>query len=237
VSIERSLIEEAGEYDLEALFVRLGYAVDSIGAKRVLLDSIEALFAGLEGAPILRSELRRLFRWLKERKLTAIIAGERGQGALTRHGLEEYISDCVILPGPPHHRNCPDAAPIGNCPDQPAGQCGEVHGAVRPRADRVRPDGGLRRVRLLRAGQRFGFRFGICRYRVRVDIGLVSLLSELRAHEQQAATEIERWKIRTVVETTVAVTPVAIALSQVLTTDELKELKRKFLEAPAKAEV
>ena len=97
VSIERSLIEEAGEYDLEALFVRLGHAVDSIGAKRVLLDSVEALFAGLQNESVLRSELRRLFRWLKERKLTAIVTGERGQGILTRHGLEEYISDCVIL--------------------------------------------------------------------------------------------------------------------------------------------
>ena len=97
VYLERSLIEEAGEYDLEALFVRLGHAVDSIGAKRVLLDSVEALFAGLENESVLRSELRRLFRWLKERNLTAIVTGERGQGTLTRHGLEEYISDCVIL--------------------------------------------------------------------------------------------------------------------------------------------
>ena len=97
VYLERSLIEEAGDYDLEALFVRLGHAVDSIGAKRVLLDSIEALFAGLEKEALLRSELRRLFRWLKEKGLTAIVTGERGQGTLTRHGLEEYISDCVIL--------------------------------------------------------------------------------------------------------------------------------------------
>ena len=78
VSIERSLIEEAGDYDLEALFVRLGHAVDSIGAQRVLLDSIEALFAGLQNEAVLRSELRRLFRWLKERNLTAIVTGERG---------------------------------------------------------------------------------------------------------------------------------------------------------------
>jgi circadian clock protein KaiC len=97
VSIERSLIEEAGEYDLEALFVRLGHAVDTIGAKRVLLDSVEALFAGLQNEAVLRSELRRLFRWLKDRKLTAVVTGERGEGLLTRHGLEEYISDCVIL--------------------------------------------------------------------------------------------------------------------------------------------
>ena len=97
VYLERSLVEEAGEYDLEALFVRLGHAVDSIDAKRVLLDSVEALFAGLENEGVLRSELRRLFRWLKERNLTAIVTGERGAGTLTRHGLEEYISDCVIL--------------------------------------------------------------------------------------------------------------------------------------------
>ena len=86
IYLERSLIEEAGEYDLEALFVRLGHAVDSIGAKRVLIDSVEALFAGLQNEGVLRSELRRLFKWLKERKLTAIITGERGDGTLTRHG-------------------------------------------------------------------------------------------------------------------------------------------------------
>ena len=80
IYLDRSLIEETGEYDLEALFVRLGHAVDSIGAKRVLLDSVEALFAGLDNESVLRSELRRLFRWLKERKLTAIVTGERGQG-------------------------------------------------------------------------------------------------------------------------------------------------------------
>ena len=97
IFIERSLIEEAGEWDLEALFVRLGHAIDSIGAKRVLLDSVESLFAGLSNEAQLRSELRRLFRWLKEKKLTAVITGERGDGTLTRHGLEEYISDCVIL--------------------------------------------------------------------------------------------------------------------------------------------
>ena len=97
VQIERSMVEETGEYDLEALFVRLGQAVDSIGAKRVVLDSIESLFASLENEAILRSELQRLFRWLKDRKLTAVVSGERGEGRLTRHGLEEYISDCVIL--------------------------------------------------------------------------------------------------------------------------------------------
>lgn len=97
VFVERSLIEETGEYDLEALFVRLGHAIDSVGAKRVLLDSIESLFAGLSNEMVLRGELRRLFRWMKDRKITAVVTGERGEGALTRHGLEEYISDCVIL--------------------------------------------------------------------------------------------------------------------------------------------
>ena len=97
IYLERSLIEEAGEYDLEALFVRLGHAVESVGAKRVLLDSVEALFVGLTNESVLRSELRRLFRWLKDHNLTAVVTGERGQGSLTRRGLEEYISDCVIL--------------------------------------------------------------------------------------------------------------------------------------------
>jgi circadian clock protein KaiC len=97
VFIERSLIEEAGEYDLEALFVRLALAIDSVGAKRVVLDSLESLFAGLANESILRSELRRMFRWLKDRNLTAVITAERGEGDLTRYGLEEYISDCVIL--------------------------------------------------------------------------------------------------------------------------------------------
>ena len=97
VRVERSEIEESGEYDLEGLFVRLGYAVDSIGAKRVVLDTLETLFAGFANASILRAELRRLFGWLKDRGLTTIITGERGEGQLTRHGLEEYVSDCVIL--------------------------------------------------------------------------------------------------------------------------------------------
>jgi len=97
IYLDRSLIQETGEYDLEALFVRLGHAVDSIGAKRVLLDSVEALFAGLKDEAALRSELRRLFRWLKDRNLTAVVTGERGQVTLSRHGIEEYISDCIIL--------------------------------------------------------------------------------------------------------------------------------------------
>jgi circadian clock protein KaiC len=97
IHIEPSEIEETGEYDLEGLFVRLGYAIDSIGAKRVVLDTIESIFSGLPNPSILRAELRRLFRWLKDRGVTAIITGERGAGTLTRQGLEEYVSDCVIL--------------------------------------------------------------------------------------------------------------------------------------------
>ena len=97
IRVERSEIEETGEYDLEALFIRLGYAIDQVGAKRIVLDTLEALFAGLPNQSILRAELRRLFRWLKERGMTAVITAERGEGTLTRHGLEEYVSDCVIL--------------------------------------------------------------------------------------------------------------------------------------------
>lgn len=97
VRVERSEIEETGEYDLEGLFIRLGFAVDTVKAKRVVLDTIETLFAGLSDAAVLRSELRRLFGWLKDRGLTAVITGERGEGQLTRQGLEEYVSDCVVL--------------------------------------------------------------------------------------------------------------------------------------------
>jgi circadian clock protein KaiC len=97
VRVERSEIEETGDYDLEGLFVRLGHAIDTIGAKRVVLDTIETLFGGLSNASILRAELRRLFRWLKNKGVTAIITGERGDKQLTRQGLEEYVSDCVIL--------------------------------------------------------------------------------------------------------------------------------------------
>ena len=97
VKVERSEIEETGEYDLEALFIRLGCAIDSIGAKRVVLDTLESLFAALPNEAIVRAELRRLFGWLKSRGMTAVITGERGSGTLTRHGLEEYVSDCVIL--------------------------------------------------------------------------------------------------------------------------------------------
>lgn len=97
VYIERSEIEETGEFDLEGLFVRLNYAIDSIGARRVVLDTLEALFAGLPNEAILRAELRRLFRWLKNKGVTAVITAERGREQLTRHGLEEYVSDCVIV--------------------------------------------------------------------------------------------------------------------------------------------
>ncbi|KFF04178.1 circadian clock protein KaiC [Flavobacterium reichenbachii] len=97
VRVERAEIEEAGEYDLDGLFIRLGHAIDSIKAKRVVLDTIESLFSGLDNQAILRAELRRLFHWLKEKGVTAIITGERGEATLTRQGLEEYVSDCVIV--------------------------------------------------------------------------------------------------------------------------------------------
>jgi len=97
VHIDRAEIEETGEYDLEGLFIRLGYAIDSIGAKRVVLDTIENLFSGLNNQGILRAEIRRLFQFLKSKGVTAIITGERGDKSLTRQGLEEYVSDCVIL--------------------------------------------------------------------------------------------------------------------------------------------
>ncbi|MES2625292.1 MAG: circadian clock protein KaiC [Pseudomonadota bacterium] len=97
IHIEPAEIEETGDYDLEGLFIRLGYAIDSIKAKRVVLDTLETLFGGLKNQSILRAELRRLFRWLKDKGVTAVITAERGDGTLTRQGLEEYVSDCVIL--------------------------------------------------------------------------------------------------------------------------------------------
>lgn len=97
VYIERSEIQETGEYDLEGLFIRLGAAIDAIGAKRVALDTIEALFSGFQNEGILRAEMRRLFRWLKKRGITAVVTAERGKGTFTRYGLEEYVADCVIL--------------------------------------------------------------------------------------------------------------------------------------------
>jgi circadian clock protein KaiC len=97
VRIEPSEIHETGDYDLEGLFLRLQHAVDSVGAKRVVLDTLEALFTGFPNQDVLRSEVRRLFRWLKDRGLTTVVTAEKGEGTLTRHGLEEYVSDCVIL--------------------------------------------------------------------------------------------------------------------------------------------
>jgi circadian clock protein KaiC len=97
IRIERSEIEETGEYDLEGIFIRLNYAIDSIGAKNVVIDTIESLFGGVSNVTLLRSEIRRLFEWLKKKGVTTIITGERGDSSLTRQGLEEYVSDCVIL--------------------------------------------------------------------------------------------------------------------------------------------
>ncbi|MBI3887189.1 MAG: circadian clock protein KaiC [Opitutae bacterium] len=97
VHIERSEVQESGAYDLEGLFVRLGHAIDSVGAKRVVLDTLEVLFSSLPNEAVLRAELQRLFRWLKDKGVTAVITAERGRESLTRHGLEEYVSDCVIV--------------------------------------------------------------------------------------------------------------------------------------------
>lgn len=97
VYIDRTEILESGEYDLEGLFIRLGNAIEKVGAKRVVLDTIESLFAGLENEAIIRSEIRRLFRWLKDKGITSIVTGESGNGQLTRQGLEEFVSDCVIF--------------------------------------------------------------------------------------------------------------------------------------------
>ncbi|MEQ9487146.1 circadian clock protein KaiC [Coleofasciculus sp. F4-SAH-05] len=96
VYIDPQEIEETGDYDLEALFIRLGSAIDAIGAKRVVLDTVEVLFSGLSNTAIVRAELRRLFRWLKTKGVTAIVTGEKGENSLTRYGIEEYVSDCVI---------------------------------------------------------------------------------------------------------------------------------------------
>jgi circadian clock protein KaiC len=97
VRVERGEIEETGDYDLNGLFIRLGHAIDTIGAKRVVLDTIEVLFSALPNQGILRAELQRLFRWLKDKGVSAVITAERGEGSLTRFGLEEYVADCVIL--------------------------------------------------------------------------------------------------------------------------------------------
>jgi circadian clock protein KaiC len=97
IALDRSELEEAGDYDLEGLFLRLEAAIDSVGAKRVVLDTIESLFSVFSNEAILRAEIRRLFDWLKDRGMTTVITAERGDGTLTRQGLEEYVSDCVIL--------------------------------------------------------------------------------------------------------------------------------------------
>jgi circadian clock protein KaiC len=107
VQVQRHEIEETGAYDLEALFVRIGSAVDEVGARRIVLDTIESLFSSLPNETLLRSELRRLFHWLKDRGLTAVITGEQGEGTITRYGLEEYVSDCVIVLS---NRNVDDVA-------------------------------------------------------------------------------------------------------------------------------
>ena len=97
IAIDPTEVAEVGDYDLEALFLRLEFAVDQIGAKRIVLDTIESLFSAFQNPAVLRAEIRRLFDWLKQKGLTAVITGERGDGTLTRQGLEEYVSDCVIL--------------------------------------------------------------------------------------------------------------------------------------------
>jgi circadian clock protein KaiC len=97
VRVARAELTGAGTYDLEGLFMRLGHAIDSVGARRVVLDTVETLFGAFPDEALLRGELRRLFGWLKERGVTTVVTGERGEGTLTRYGLEEYVSDCVIL--------------------------------------------------------------------------------------------------------------------------------------------
>ena len=97
IELAPAVVDESGEWDLEALFIRLGAAIDKVNAKRVVLDTLENLFGAFSDAATVRSELRRLFGWLKERGLTAVVTGERGDGALTRYGIEEYVSDCVIV--------------------------------------------------------------------------------------------------------------------------------------------
>lgn len=96
VVVNRAEIEQAGAFDLDGLFIRIGYAVDLVGAKRIVLDTIESLFSGLPDELAVRSEVRRLFGWIRERGLTAVITAEAGEKTLTREGLEEYVSDCVI---------------------------------------------------------------------------------------------------------------------------------------------
>lgn len=97
IRVEKSEFTESGAYNLDGLFLRIGMAIEAVGAKRVVIDTLESLFGGLQDASILRAELRRLFQWFKDQSVTAVVTGERGEGSLTRQGLEEYVSDCVIL--------------------------------------------------------------------------------------------------------------------------------------------
>lgn len=96
IAIERTEIEETGEYDLEGLFIRLGAMIDEVGAKRIAIDTLETIFSGFKNEGVLRSELHRLFHWLKDRGVTAVVTGERGDRSITKYGLEEYVADCVI---------------------------------------------------------------------------------------------------------------------------------------------
>jgi circadian clock protein KaiC len=98
VHVSRSETTESGEYDLDGLFIRIADAVQKVGAKRVVLDTIETLFSELHNPGILRAEIRRLFGWLKARELTTVITAERDRpDRMTRHGIEEFVSDCVIV--------------------------------------------------------------------------------------------------------------------------------------------
>lgn len=95
--VERRVIEESGAYDLEGLFVRLEQAIQEVKAKRVVLDTIEALFSGFSDASVVRAELCRLFDWLKQKGMSALVTAESGEGSLTRYGIEEYVADCVLV--------------------------------------------------------------------------------------------------------------------------------------------
>jgi circadian clock protein KaiC len=97
IHVEKSEMAVAGAYDLEGLFLTLQACIDSVGAKRIAIDTLETIFSGFDNQALLREELRRLFRWIKDRELTAVITAERGDGSLTRQGLEEYVSDCVLM--------------------------------------------------------------------------------------------------------------------------------------------
>src|ERR1039457_2807792 len=180
VRLERSEIEETGEYDLSGLFIRLGEAIDAIGAKRVVLDTIEVLFAGLTNHGIVRAELRRLFRWLKDKGVTAFITAEQGNGGgLTRYGLEEYVADCVIRldqrvtdqisTRPPAHRQVSGFGPrhqrvsLPHHRERRLGAAGHFHGSGAPGQHQTDRHGGAAARRpvggpgLLPRQQRSGF--------------------------------------------------------------------------------